>query len=249
MHIKHLVLFTVTICLLASCKKNSGSNSNGSSNKLKMYIETDKVGGTTLTDTFYVSYDNSNRITGLTAAQLKFVYAYQSKSLTLDLYEYNQLSIHEIFYLNSASVVDSTLQYDNTNDTTTEGYDYNGNLLTSKFTYTYSSSGGTSIDMRDDYTYDNGGNLLKDVQSDGYGTVNQVTAYTYTTHPINVSINPTDEPLQAKYLPATATLTDGTGSHLGTITYTYTFDGSGRLTKETDAADNGDLVVKTYIYE
>src|SRR6185437_11778900 len=182
MHIKHLVLFTVTICLLASCKKNSGSNSNGSSNKLKMYIETDKVGGTTLTDTFYVSYDNSN-------------------------------------------------------------------LLTSKFTYTYSRSGGTSIDMRDDYTYDNGGNLLKDVQSDGYGTVNQVTAYTYTTHPINVSINPTDEPLQAKYLPATATLTDGTGSHLGTITYTYTFDGSGRLTKETDAADNGDLVVKTYIYE
>jgi hypothetical protein len=248
MRIKHLALVALAVCLLASCKKNSGTNANGNPNKLKMYIETDQAGGTVLTDTFYVSYDNNNRITGLTAPQLKFVYAYQSKSATLDLYEYNQLSIHEIFYINSASVVDSTLQYNNTNDTTTEGYDYSRSLLTTKFTYTY-SGGGSSIDSRDDYTYDNGGNLLKDVQGDGYGTVNTVYTFTYTTHPVNVTINPTYQPLQAKYLPATQTLTDGTGTLLGTITYSYTFDGSGRLTKETDAATNGDTAVKTYVYE
>lgn len=213
-----------------------------------MYIESETTGGTTLIDTFYTTYDNENRLTGLTSPQLKFVYAYQSKSLTLDLYEYNQLSIHEIFYLNGASVVDSTLQYNNTNDTTTEGYLYNGSLLATMFTYSYSSY-GTSIDSRDDYTYDNAGNLLKDVQSDGYGTVNQVTAYTYTTYAMNLPVNPTYQPVQAKYLPATETLTDGSGNHLGTITYTYAFDGSGRLTKETEAADNGDAAVKTYVYE
>ncbi|HEV2481857.1 MAG TPA: hypothetical protein VGS79_19455, partial [Puia sp.] len=207
MPVKQLTYFALAICLLASCKKNSGTNSNGSSNKLKMYIEAEQTGGTSLTDTFYVSYDNNNRITGLSSPQLKFVYAYQSKSLTMDLYEYNQLSIHEIFWLNNASVVDSTLQYDNTNDTTTEGYDYNGNLLTAKLTYNYTSSGGASIDMREDFTYDNAGNLLKDVQSDGYGNVNQVTTYTYTTHAVDLPVNPTYQPLQAEYLPATETLT------------------------------------------
>src|ERR1700743_2685941 len=118
MPIKHLAFFAIAVCLLVSCKKNSGSNANGNSNKLKMYIEADKLSnGIAETDTFYVTYDNDSRITALTGTQLKQVYTYQSsKTFTFDLYEYNQLNIHEIFYLNSASVVDSTLQYDNTND-------------------------------------------------------------------------------------------------------------------------------------
>lgn len=240
--------FALTLCLLASCKKNNGTNGNGDPNKLKMYIETEETAGTTLTDTFDVSYDNNNRITGLTSPQVKFVYAYQSKSATLDLYEYSQLSIHEIFYINGAFVVDSTLQYNDTNDTTTEGYDYNGNLLTTMFTYNYSTY-GTTIYSRDDYTYDNNGNLLKDTQSDGYGDVSTISSFTYTTHAVNVTINPTYQPLQAKYLPATETITDGNGSLLHTLTYTYTFDGSGRLTKETETADNGEIGTKTYVYE
>lgn len=215
-----------------------------------MYIEADKLSnGIAETDTFYVTYDNNNRITALTGTQLKEVYTYQSsKTFTFDLYAYNQLNVHEIFYLNSASVVDSTLQYDNTNDTTTEGYVYNGSLLAAKLTYDYSTY-GTYIDFRDDYSYDNNGNLLKDTQSDGYGDVSQVSAFTYTTHPLSVTINPTYQPVQAKFLPATQTLTDGSGNHLGTVTYTYTFDSSGRLTQETDAADNGDVSVKSYVYE
>jgi len=91
--------------------------------------------------------------------------------------------------------------------------------------------------------------LLKDIESDGYGTINQVTTYTYTTYPLNLPVNPTYQPLQPKYLPATETITDGSGSHLGTITYTYSFDGSGRLIKETDTADTGDIAVKIYVYQ
>jgi hypothetical protein len=73
--------------------------------------------------------------------------------------------------------------------------------------------------------------------------------FTYTTYPLNVRINPTYFPAGSKYLPATQKLTDGFGNSLGTITYSYVFDSSGRLSKETDSADNGDLVVKTYIYQ
>lgn len=248
MPIKHLTLIAMVVCLLASCKKNSGTNAAGNSDKLKMYIENDHTIGGNLLDTLVVSYDNDNRIISLASPILTFDYAYQSKTFTLDQYQNGQLMIHELYYIGSNNVVDSTFQYDNTNDTTTEGYYFNGSQLTSLITYSYSSY-GTTIDMRDDYTYDNNGNLLKDVNSDGYGNVNMVYAFTYTTNPVNVRISPTYEPVQSKYLPATQTLTDGSGNSQGTIAYAYVFDGSGRLTKETDTGSNGDVSVKTYVYE
>ncbi|GGB06502.1 hypothetical protein [Puia dinghuensis] len=247
MPIRHLPLYVIALYLLVSCKKNNGANSSGNANKLKMYIEDAKTSNSHVTDSFNVTYDNDNRITSLASPALKFVYTYSSKSFTLDLFENNQLSIHEIFYINSASYVDSTFQFDNTNDTTTEKYIYTGSLLTRDTTYSYSSA-GTSIDTRDDYTYDNNGNTIKDVQSDGQGNINQITTFTYTTYPLSVRTNPTYFAPGAKYLPATQKVTDGAGSPIGTITYSYAFDGAGRLTKETDSADNGDVVVKTYIY-
>jgi hypothetical protein len=248
MPIKHLTFFALAVFVLISCKKNSGTNASGTANKLKTYIETDQVNGTTQSDTFAVSYDNDNRITGLVSPNLKEIYAYQSKSYTLDLYVSGALSIHENFYINGSSLVDSTLQYNNTNDTTTEGYVYNGTVLTTLFTYNYINN-IASIDSRDDYTYDNSGNVLKDVQSDGYGNVNLIYAYTYTTYPLNARINPTYYPLQAKFLPATLKLTDGFGNSQGSITYTYVFDSSNRLTKETDTDNAGNVSTKTYIYE
>ncbi len=248
MPIKHLTFFALAVFLLVSCKKNSGTNSSGNANKLKTYIETDQVNGTTQSDTFAISYDNDNRITGLVSPNLKEIYTYESKRYTLDLYVNGALSIHENFFINGSSLVDSTLQYNNTNDTTTEEYVYNGTSLTTLFTYSYINN-IASIDSRDDYTYDNNGNVLKDTQSDGYGDVNLVYAYTYTAYPLNARINPTYYPLQAKYLPATLKLTDGFGNSQGTVTYTYVFDSSNRLTKETDTGDNGDVATKTYIYE
>ncbi len=248
MPIKHLTFFALAVFLLVSCKKNSGTNASGNANKLKTYIETDQGNGTNLSDTFAVTYDNSNRITGLVSPALKYVYTYQSKSYTLDIYSSGTVSIHAMFYINGSSLIDSTFQFDNTNDTTTEGFVYNGTLLTTLFTYDYVNN-TASIDTRDDYTYDNNGNLLKDVQSDGYGNVNLVYTYTYTTSPVNVSINPTYYPLRSKYLPATVKVTDGFGNPQGSVAYTYVFDSANRLTKETDTGDNGDVGTKTYIYE
>lgn len=248
MPVKHLTFFALAVFLLVSCKKNSGTNASGTGNKLKTYIESDTSGGQIASDTFAVSYDNDNRLTGLVSPNLKQLYTYASNSYTLDLYVNGVLNVHENFYVNGSSLVDSTMQYNNTNDTTTEGYVYKGTTLTALLTYNYINN-IASVDSRDDYTYDNNGNLLKDAQSDGYGNISLVYAYTYTTDPIGARIKPTYYPLQAKYLPATLTLTDGFGNPQGTVTYTYVFDSSKRLIQETDRGDNGDVSVKTYIYE
>lgn len=245
---KYLLVAIIAISLFDSCKKNNGTTSSGASDKLKMYIEDATTSGLHQVDSFTVSYDGDNRITSVASPALTFNYAYSSKSFTLDQLDYGQLSIHEIFYINSSSYVDSTFQFDNTSDTTTEGYTYNGGLLTRLMTYNYSSSGST-IYSEDDYTYDNNGNGVKDVNSDGYGNINMVYTFTYTTYPLEVRVVPAYIPAGSKYLPATLSLTDGSGNSLGTVTYSYVFDNSGRLTKETDAVDNGDVVVKTYIYQ
>jgi hypothetical protein len=248
MPIKHLTFFALAVFMLVSCKKNSGTNASGNANKLKTYIETDLVNGANLSDTFSVTYDNDNRLIGLVSSTLKYVYTYQSKSYTLDIYYNGAVSTHATFYINGSSLVDSTLQFGTTNDTTTEGFVYNGAQLTTLFTYDYVNN-TASIDTRDDYTYDNSGNVLKDVQSDGYGNVNQVNSYTYTTSPVNATINPTYFPQQSKYLPATLKVTDGFGNSQGSVTYAYVFDGSNRLTKETDTDNSGNISTKTYIYE
>jgi len=245
---KYLPVAVIAVCLLNSCKKNSGTDSSGTPDKLKMYIENATTGGLNQVDSFAVSYDGNNRITSLASPALTFNYAYSNNSFTLDLYNFTQLSIHEIAYINSSSFVDSTFQFDNTSDTTTEGYTYAGGLLTRMMTYNYSSAGST-IYSEDDYTFDNNGNGIKDVNSDGYGNINTIYTFTYTTYALKTRINPTYFPAASKYLPATQKLTDGFGNSLGTITYSYVFDSSGRLSKETDSADNGDVAVKTYIYQ
>jgi hypothetical protein len=248
MPIKHLFAGLFALCLFAACKKNGGSNSSGNSSKLKTYIEYVQAGSSIITDTFAVAYDNNNRIISVTAPNLGFVYTYSDKSFTLDLYENSQLSIHEIAWLNSIPYVDSTFQYDNTSDTTTEGYIYNGNQLTRETTYSY-SNGVATIDTRDDYTYDNSGNGIKDVQSDGQGNVLTISTFTYTNKPLSVTISPIYFAPGSKYLPATQQQTDGTGNLIASVTYSYVFDSSGRLTKETDTINNGEVASKTYIYE
>lgn len=166
---------------------------------------------------------------------------------TLDLYTNGAFKVHEIAYINSPSLVGSTFQYDNTNDTTTKGYVYSGKLLMQKSTYDYSALTGAEINTQDDYTYDNNGNPIKDIQSDGYGDVNTTSTFTHTDKLLNYSIGPTYIP-QSKNLPATQVQTDGSCNHIETVTYTYVFDSSNRLTKETDALDTGESVMETYVY-
>jgi hypothetical protein len=92
-------------------------------------------------------------------------------------------------------------------------------------------------------------NVIKDIQSDGQGNVNTISTYTYTNKPLSVTISPIYYAPGSKYLPATQQQTDGTGNPTASVTYSYEFDSSGRLTKETDLINNADVATKTYIYE
>jgi hypothetical protein len=248
MRIHILPAMLLVTYLFASCKKND-SNTASDPNKLKMYIEDARNSSLHAIDSFTVTYDNQNRVTGLIGPDIKTTFAYPSaNTFSLDLYNNNQLSIHETNYINSGiSLVDSTVQYDDANDSTTEGYIYNGKLPLRKSTYDYSTQTGPQIYMQEDYTYDNAGNMIKNIQSDGHGNVNTILTFTYTDKALNYSIQPVYLPA-GKYLPATQTETDGNDNEIVSIVYTYEFDSSGRVTKEMDTADNGESVIKSYIY-
>jgi len=244
-----LIALLLAVVFLPACKKNGGTGANGNSNKLKWYIEDAINGASHVTDSFSVSYDNQDRLTGLTSPALKFVYAYPTPAtFTLDLYEYGQPDIHEIAYINSAGFVDSTYQYNNTYDTTTEKYIYSGGLLTREKTYDY-SGGVPGLFRQDDYTFDKDGSMIEDVNTDGYGNINYISDFTYTDKPLSVRINPTYFPQPSKFLPATQKVTDGSGNPIITITYGYDFDSHGRLTKETDTGSDGEVATKTYVYQ
>jgi len=263
MSVKHLTIFALAVCLLVSCKKNSGSNAKPDPNRLKMYIETDTNNGVTIAnDTSYVTYDNDNRLTSVTSSTVRLVYAYQSRTATLDAYQYNKFAEHEIYFLNGAYTTDSTFEYFPftnptspwivTIDTATEGYRYKGGLLTTKLSYSYSSF-GAFLGFRYDYTYDNDGNLIKEVQSDvntyANSNFNMIYTFTYTSYPVNVILSPAFAPQQANYLPATETETYGSGAHGFSSNFAYVFDSSGRLTRQTITEDNGYVGMTTYVYE
>jgi hypothetical protein len=247
---KNATIVLTALCgalFLFSCKKDSGSSGNSSISRPKTYNETitSAVFGNSNT-TYDLTYDANGRVTMLADASgggLKFVYVYGSNnSYTMDLYESNVLSIHEVLYINSSlSLLDSTFQYNNTNDSTTEKYFYNANKQLVKLnTYDYSKATGGALSNTDVYTYDNAGNMLKD-ENDNDG----VTLYTYGNlknplslgqiyHPVNPNLSQT-------------TVFNATGNPISEA-QTYTFDSNNRLTSEKDVLSNGDVYVRTYTY-
>lgn len=192
-----------------------------------------------------MTYDNNNRLLSIVSTPapsgLKFVYQYSTSSFTLDLYNSNTLSIHEIAWLNAIPFVDSTFQYNNTNDTTTEKYIYNASKqLVKKNEYSYSKATGGTLDNTTNYTYDNNGNVI--TETDDSGT----TTYDYysnllTPFSLNMSYSPV-----TKNLPKTLTLKSG--GITVSATHTYTFDSNNRLTTDKAVGSNGDIITKSYTY-
>ena len=239
----------IPLLFIYSCSKEKSYSPSSSTSKLKMYVEDARNTPLNTIDTLYLGYDASNRITTLTSTQTKEVYTYVSSAqFMLDLYLSGTLSIHEVFSVNSNSLVDSTWQDDQVGDTSTEAYLYNGKQLSRKTTYNYTNANGSQIYMQEDFTYDGNGNLVKDIQSDGNGNVSMVTTYTYTSYSFVNLLSPIYLPIQSKNLPASLTQTDGSGGSLGSISFSYVFDSNNRVIKETDLSNNGETVVKTYLY-
>src|SRR5580693_4955682 len=241
-------LVIAAIFLLSSCKKdNSASNSNGSS-RPKTYTEDirSSIIGNSLT-TYDLSYDANGRLTALTAVpsppSINFAYTYPAANkVTMDLYEGGVLNIHEIMWLNSSSYLDTTYQYDNAGDTTTEKYIYNGNKqLLQAIIYNYSTS-GISVYNTTSYTYDNLGNAIS--SSDLLG--NMISYSYYSNLPNTLRIGQTFLPQAVNCIKTEILNSNGTTE---TVNHYYTFDNSNRLIKDsTYTAEVNLIAIKSYTY-
>ena len=136
--------------------------------------------------------------------------------------------------------MDSTFQYDDTQDTTTEKYFYNSlKQLIAYKEYDYSIINGSTLTNVADYEYDANGNVIKATDYNG------VTTYTYTTYPFSVYGAP-DYFAHNKNLVSTTSL--NSGGSIETATDTYTFDSSNRLITDKAVSSVGITVIKTYTY-
>lgn len=216
-----------------------------STSKVKTYTEDVTSPGGHSVITFNLAYDANDRPVSMisaTSAGDKFLYQYATGSYTMDLFNSNVLSIHEIFYTNSNSLVDSTLQYNDTHDTTTEKYLYNnaGQLIAVKH-YDYSRATGSVLFNTDNYTYDSNGNVAKFTDNNG------ITSFGYYTNLVNnLSFGPPYFPLSKNLVKTTIFNSGGTPI---TLNHTYTFfDTNNRITTEKVIYDSGEIVIKTYTY-
>jgi YD repeat-containing protein len=233
--------------LFSACKKNNDSPPTGSVSLAKTYTEDIRSTGFNSVTTYNLTYDGNNRITSMTAipepAITKFVYTYSSNnSFTMDLYDYNVLGIHEILWLNGSGTLDSTFQFNNTNDTSTEKYIYNSDkqLLHIK-SYDYSST-GSDLNNTTSYTYDNLGNPLTESSTDGTST-----SYTYYTDlSYTVTMGKPFVPVSKNMIKTASSSSSGTPV---TATHFYSFDNSNRLIKDSAVTTGVDAVlIKSYTY-
>jgi hypothetical protein len=244
-----LILFASFLLLLvSSCKKATSATSTTSTSSL-VRTYTENITSTSLGNsntTYDAAYDDSNRALSITDAASsgnRFVYVYNTNHTFIqDIYGSNVWTLHEAFFINSNSLVDSTLQYDVSYDTSTEKYIYNsGNQLDVVRDYDYSVLSGTNLNNSTYYTYDVNGNPTTVTDT------NSVITNTYSnllTSTLNngVSYYPANRNL---VLVARDSIYGGTVS---TATHTYTFDSNNRLSTDRIVVSNGDVVIKTYTY-
>jgi YD repeat-containing protein len=244
-----LLISLTTIAFLSSCQKEITADittTPTTTSRIKTYTEDVSISGAHNVVTFNLTYDANGRIATMISASNpgdKFLYQYNSNtSYTMDLYNSNVLSIHENFFINGFSLIDSTLQYNDTKDTMTEKYIYNAaKQLTQLRQYDYTTATGAVLWETYFYTYDANGNITK--ETDSYS----VTSYDYYTNLVNNFSMGFVYMSTTKNLVKTTTYTSGGSTDV--FDHTYTFDSQNRLTSEKITESGGtDSVTRTYTY-
>jgi YD repeat-containing protein len=244
---KKLTLLAGAILIICfySCSKSNDTPSSSSSLP-KTYTEEVRSSVENVLVVYNLTYDNKNRLISMAATPepsiLKFTYQYpDDKTVFMDLYQSGQLNIHEIIWLNSFSFIDSTYQYNDTQDTTTEKYFYDGNhLLTLTNEYEYANS-VSSLSGQTQYTYDNNGNVL--TQTDNTGT----TSFTYYTDlPFNLTMGQPWLNTPKYFIKTTESNPSGTPL---TTTHYYKFNSNNLLIQDSAYVSGADaIVIKSYTY-
>jgi hypothetical protein len=232
------VLFAIA---LSSCKKDDSVQEPPTGDKIKTYTESinSSVIGVS-TATFNLNYDQQGRLVSMINAEdagNRFAFTYVENGFDMDIYTNNALIIHEDVFLNGDRM-DSTFQYNDEGDTTTEKYVYNpSNLLVKLNRYIY-SDGISELDETVNYTYDANNNLLTEISN-----------YSHIEYEYNGNT-----PAIIKLLPLFYSSSQKMPSRVidqsgYTADHTYSVDGKGRVVSDVAILSTGDTITKTYTYE
>ena len=252
-YLKSSLLALAYLVFICSCKKNDTVQNNGTPDKVKKYTEIVKNFSTISGDTFNVSYDNQNRLTGLISPTTgnQFIYTYTGNtSYVLEIKNGAHVVIHSVYYLNANLLVDSSFQYNDTNDSTTMKFVYNATKqLTEQRTYDYSLPAGAVLFRKNNYTYDVDGNLFKDTETGSTGSTNSIKTYTYTNYTSSIfSLATIYLPQLYRKLPLQTSLYYPFSNTTVVSDFTYVFDAQNRVTNQTETNGAGNYAKKLFEY-
>lgn len=251
MKLTPMSIITAVIMLATTSCQKSYTGQTDPSTKIKTYIEDASRTPYNSIDTFNISYDASDRIISMvsTAGNGGFYYSYTPTTYTLDIKQGTNLVIREVSYINSNQLVDSTFQYNDTNDSSTSKLVYNaGKQLIQQMYYDYTTAGGAMLTGKETYTYDASGNIITQTDTNASGAVTETKTFTYSSFTAGISLFMLYRPAMAKNLPLTITTKSPGGNIISIETRAYTFDSNNRVVTQTDSDNFGNVVVKTFLY-
>lgn len=237
--IRSLIVITLVAFAFSSCKKDDSSQPPSSADRIKTYTEAITSEDFSWTTTYNLSYDNEGRLTSITDAAVpgnRFAYTHSASGFDMDIYVNGNVIIHEDVFL-SNNRMDSTFQYNDEGDTTTEKYNYNpSNLMVKLNRYTY-SNGVSVLDETVNYTYDANNNITSEISNFGSAQFeyNEQSPDMIELFPLYYS--------PSQKLPSR--VTEGGV----TIDHTYTLDSKNRLIIDLAVYSTGEMVTRTFTYE
>lgn len=252
-HMKKTLFILASTCVLlsTSCKKETTATDNGGGNgTATTCLVTSLDGGA-------IVYDAQNRITSLNVDGQSGTYTYSGNKVTVAIVG-DSMTFNAEYTLNSSN-------YPTSGKIVTS---FSGIPVTINFTYTYDSDGrctkskqslaffGQEMNSIVDYEYTNG-NLTKETSyQEASPEEKEVTTYTYFTDKTDsraLSLSKTfiadSQGKGSNNLIKQSVTTDLDGSSV-IVNYTYEYDGTGKVTKETQKdEDSGEEVsMTTYGY-
>jgi YD repeat-containing protein len=179
-------------------------------------------------------YDAKDRLVSRTSpsGDLRYVYQYSTNSVTMDLFEKNVLTLHDIYFLNSNGGTDSVVHY-TTKDTTSEKNFWNASNVISQVKE-YSITNGKSVLTNTIVTESVDGDIVKETSTYNYQIVYEFSALLYTLNNGLAFLG------RNKHIIKTATYT---GSVNEVLNYTYTFDNLNRIIGQTVKNKRGETIV------
>ena len=247
---KSVAILIFGITLIISCKK-SGSDSDVSL-KVKTVTYTTTSSSFNSTNAYNITYNTNDEITGRESITdpgnySTFQPAGNAKNI-LQTYSGSLLFIHREAFLNpSTLLVDSVYEINaNLKDTTKTKFHYNNASQVIGADEILHSHFGVIYNNRYDYTYDNKGNLIQEVQlSSG---VNYTKVYTYGNDLPYLEISPSGHfPIISKNHPVKMTYTSPFRSY--DVFHEYKFDDRGRLIADIATTSEDDKVyTSAYTY-